>query len=107
MMNMSFKREMPTARVIKEMYPLSDEQTAVKSKRPRSTKYNLGKSPKILLVIGPCSIDREDAVLDYVERLRGVQDKVQDKIVIVLVSTRISRERPATATKDAAPAGSE
>lgn len=94
MMNMSFKREMPTARVIKEMYPLSDEQTAVKKANDQEVQsIILGKSPKFLLVIGPCSADREDAVLDYVERLRGVQNKVQDKIVIV---PRIYTNKPRT-----------
>ena len=52
-----------------------------------------GKSDKFLLVIGPCSADREDAVLDYISRLRGVQEKVSDKILIV---PRIYTNKPRT-----------
>ena len=52
-----------------------------------------GKSDKFLLVIGPCSADHEDSVLDYISRLRTVQDKVADKIMIV---PRIYTNKPRT-----------
>lgn len=93
-MNMEFKREMPTARVVKEMYPLSSE--AIESKRKNDAEIKrvfTGDSNKFLLVIGPCSADREDAVLDYVSRLRTVQDKVREKIIII---PRIYTNKPRT-----------
>ncbi len=94
MMNMEFKREMPTSRVIKEMYPLSEELVSQKlSNDAKIRDIFLGKSDKLLLVIGPCSADREDAVLDYATRLRKVQEKVEDKIVIV---PRIYTNKPRT-----------
>ncbi len=93
-MNMDFKREMPTARVIKEMYPLSPEMAEQKSKNDQAVQSIFrGESDKFLLVIGPCSADREDAVLEYISRLRTVQDKVADKIVIV---PRIYTNKPRT-----------
>ena len=93
-MNMDFKREMPTARVIKEMYPLSDKLVETKANNDAGVRQIfLGQSHKFLLVIGPCSADREDAVLEYIGRLREVQDKVQDKIVIV---PRIYTNKPRT-----------
>ena len=93
-MNMDFKREMPTARVIKEMYPLSDRLVETKANNDAEVRQIfLGQSHKFLLVIGPCSADREDAVLEYIGRLREVQDKVQDKIVIV---PRIYTNKPRT-----------
>ena len=52
-----------------------------------------GKNNRLLLIIGPCSADREDAVLDYISRLRRVQEKVADKIVIV---PRIYTNKPRT-----------
>ena len=93
-MNMDFKREMPTARVIKEMYPLTAEMQETKKKNDAeiSTIFR-GESDKFLLVIGPCSADREDAVLDYISRLRTVADKVSDKIVIC---PRIYTNKPRT-----------
>ena len=91
---MEFKREMPTSRVIKEMYPLSEELVSQKlSNDAKIRDIFLGKSDKLLLVIGPCSADREDAVLDYATRLRKVQEKVEDKIVIV---PRIYTNKPRT-----------
>ncbi len=93
-MNMDFKREMPTARVIKEMYPLTEEMQETKKKNDAEISAIFkGESDKFLLVIGPCSADREDAVLDYISRLRTVADKVSDKIVIC---PRIYTNKPRT-----------
>ena len=93
-MNMDFKREMPTARVIKEMYPLTEKMQESKKKNDAEISAIFrGESNKFLLVIGPCSADREDAVLDYISRLRTVADKVSDKIVIC---PRIYTNKPRT-----------
>ena len=96
-MNLEFKRELPSARVVKEMYPLSGEDA--KKKKENDTAIQdvfLGKSDKFILIIGPCSADRTDAVLEYTTRLRTVQDKVSDKIVIV---PRIYTNKPRTTGK--------
>ena len=83
-MNMDFKRKLPTPKEIKEMYPISEELADVKKANDKEIQdVFTGKSDKFILVIGPCSADREDAVLDYISRLRNVQEKVKDKIVII------------------------
>lgn len=93
-MKMEFKREMPTARVIKEMYSLSDSQIEKKAANDVEVqKIFTGESNKFLMIIGPCSADREDAVIDYISRLRNIQEKVFDKIVIV---PRIYTNKPRT-----------
>ncbi len=93
-MNMTKIRPMPTAEEIKDMYPLSEEMKAAKKKNDEAVKkILLGESDKLLLIIGPCSADREDAVLEYINKLRKVQDKVADKIVIV---PRIYTNKPRT-----------
>ena len=93
-MNLKFNRELPSARVVKEMYPLSDKGMARKKENDTAIRdIFLGKSDRFILVIGPCSADRSDAVLEYIERLRGVQDKVSDKIVII---PRIYTNKPRT-----------
>ena len=93
-MNMEFKREMPTAAVIKEMYPLSAEMIEKKKQNDEEIKkIFLGESKKLLLIIGPCSADREDAVLDYISRLRELQEKVKDKLIMV---PRIYTNKPRT-----------
>ncbi len=93
-MNMEFKRKLPEPRDVINMYPMSE--ALVKQKKENDVEIRnvfSGKSDKFILVIGPCSADREDAVLDYISRLRKVQDKVKDKIVII---PRIYTNKPRT-----------
>ncbi len=93
-MNMQFYRKLPIPMEIKEQFPASE---AVKATRDRAVSEMKdifsGKSDKFILVIGPCSADREDTVLDYIYRLRGLQDKVSDKIFMV---PRIYTNKPRT-----------
>lgn len=93
-MNMNFKRKLPTPQEIKEMYPLDNELLDVKTKNDEEIKKIFtGESNKLLLIIGPCSADREDSVIDYIKRLRTVQDKVDDVIKII---PRIYTNKPRT-----------
>lgn len=93
-MNMTFKRKLIIPMEIKEMYPISEEgELAKKNNDAAINAIFTGESDKLLLVIGPCSADREDAVIEYISRLRGLQEKVQDRIVIV---PRIYTNKPRT-----------
>ena len=93
-MNMMFKRKLPIPQEIKGMYPVTDELAKIKKERDEQIKAVFdGKSDKFLLVIGPCSADSEEPVLDYVHRLKKVQDKVADKIIII---PRIYTNKPRT-----------
>ena len=93
-MNAEFRKRLPSVQDVKAMYPVSEELSAKKKENDKEVQDIItGKSDKLLLVIGPCSADREDAVLDYITRLRTVQDKIKDKIVIV---PRIYTNKPRT-----------
>ena len=93
-MNMNFIRKLPIPMDVKAMYPATEEMAKIKAERDEEIKKIFtGESDKFLLVIGPCSADREDAVLDYISRLRTVQDKVADKILII---PRIYTNKPRT-----------
>ncbi|MBQ8414938.1 MAG: 3-deoxy-7-phosphoheptulonate synthase [Clostridia bacterium] len=93
-MNMEFYRKLPIPKDIKAQFPLSAEGAkALKQRQEEINKVFSGESDKFVLVIGPCSADREDAVLDYIYRLRGVEEKVNDKIIIV---PRIYTNKPRT-----------
>ncbi len=93
-MNMQFLGKLPIPMEIKAQYPLTHEAAAVKKERDIIIRDIIeGKDKRLLLIIGPCSADREDAVLAYVEKLRLLQDKVQDKIFIV---PRIYTNKPRT-----------
>lgn len=93
-MNMDFVRKLPIPKEIKEQFPIPEEVKKVKAERDAAiADVFTGRSDKFLLIIGPCSADREDSVLDYVNRLAKVQDKVKDKILII---PRIYTNKPRT-----------
>ncbi|MDD6021338.1 MAG: 3-deoxy-7-phosphoheptulonate synthase [Acutalibacteraceae bacterium] len=93
-MNMEFKRKLPAPEDVINMYPLTDEMIRRKAENDKEIRsVFLGESDKLVLLVGPCSADREDAVLDYISRLRDVQEKVKDKIVII---PRIYTNKPRT-----------
>ena len=91
---MMFKRKLPIPQEIKGMYPLTDELAEIKKERDKKIKAVFdGESDKFILVIGPCSADSEEPVVDYANRLKKVQDKVEDKIIII---PRIYTNKPRT-----------
>lgn len=93
-MNMEFKRKLPAPQDVINMYPVTEEMKQKKAENDAAIRSVFtGESDKFILVIGPCSADREDAVLDYISRLRTVQDKVKDKIIII---PRIYTNKPRT-----------
>lgn len=93
-MNMIFERKLTIPKEVKEMYPITAEMKKTVDERiDELKKIFSGESDKFLLVIGPCSADRDDSVLDYIGRLREVQEKVKDKIFIV---PRIYTNKPRT-----------
>ena len=93
-MNMDFKRKLAIPIEVKEMYPLTGTMSMIKEERDAEIrKIFSGKSDKILLIIGPCSADNETSVMDYLERLAGVQERVRDKILIV---PRVYTNKPRT-----------
>ena len=93
-MNMEFIRKLPIPKDIKAEYPMTAELSALKAERDGEIRRVFtGESDKLILVIGPCSADNEDSVLDYISRLRRVQEQVEDKIIII---PRIYTGKPRT-----------
>ena len=93
-MDMKFFRKLPVPKELKEQFPADERIVKIKQERdPEIRRTFEGKSDKLLLIIGPCSADREDAVLDYLTRLSKVQEKVKDKIMII---PRVYTNKPRT-----------
>ena len=93
-MNMDFKRKLTIPAELKQQYPCTPEMTAVFEARDRELKDILsGRSNRLALIIGPCSADREDSVLDYISRLVPVQEQVKDKLLII---PRVYTNKPRT-----------
>ena len=93
-MDMNFIRKLPTPQELKEEFPISEEIKAAKEKRDEEIRRIFtGESDKFLLIIGPCSADNEEAVLDYMHRLAKVAEQVKDKIFII---PRVYTNKPRT-----------
>lgn len=94
-MSMVFKRKLPIPKEIKERFPLDARSASFRESKIKEIKDILsGKDRRLLMIIGPCSADREDAVLDYISRLARVQREVADRLLIV---ARVYTNKPRTA----------
>ena len=93
-MSFNFKRRLPIPMEIREGMPLSYAMTERKVHFDRVISDIMrGESDKLLVVIGPCSADREDAVLEYATRLAALQERVSDRLVLV---PRVYTNKPRT-----------
>lgn len=93
-MGFEFIKKLPTPEDIRKNYPINAEIQNIKAARDKEIRdIFTGKSKKFLAIIGPCSADNEDAVCDYLLRLRKVQEKIQDKVLII---PRIYTNKPRT-----------
>ncbi len=93
-MGMNFNRKLPIPKEIKELYPVTEKVAEIKAQKDKEIRDIFeGKDNRLLLIIGPCSADKEEPVLDYISRLVGVQEQVKDKIFII---PRIYTGKPRT-----------
>ena len=94
MKNMDFLRKLPTPKEIKALYPLREDLEQIKLKNDEEIQNVFtGKSDKFIIIIGPCSADREDSVLEYMHRLRKLEQQVNDVLVII---PRLYTNKPRT-----------
>ena len=93
-MSMQFHRKLPIPKMVKQEYPLTARMEQVKAARDAEIRAVFeGKSDKFILVIGPCSADHREPVLEYISRLRRLEEQVGDKILII---PRIYTNKPRT-----------
>lgn len=93
-MNCDFEKKLAIPMEVKEMYPLSGKLADIVEKRASElASIFRGETDKLVLIIGPCSADNPDSVIDYISRLRGISEKVSEKIFIV---PRIYTNKPRT-----------
>ena len=92
--NMNFIRKLPIPMEVKKQFPVSPEVAAVREEQLAQMQAILrGDDPRLLLIIGPCSADHEEPVLDYVHRLARMQEQVRDKLLLV---PRVYTNKPRT-----------
>lgn len=93
-MNMQFYRKLPIPQLVKEEYPVDAQMAQKKAERDAAIKAIFdGSSDKFLLIIGPCSADHREPVLEYISRLCRIQEQIKDKILII---PRIYTNKPRT-----------
>ena len=93
-MNVEFEKKLALPIEVKEIYPVTGQMDKIVSEKRAGLEAILsGRDDRLLLIIGPCSADREDSVIDYISRLCPIQEKVQDKIFII---PRIYTNKPRT-----------
>ena len=93
-MNMNFHRKLPIPKEVKEDYPVTLRMAEIKAVRDEAIRSVFdGSSDKFILVIGPCSADYSEPVLEYISRLKRVEEQVSDKIIII---PRIYTNKPRT-----------
>ena len=91
---MTFQRKLPIPKEVKKEFPLSEKMAQIKAARDEEIKAVFdGSSDKFILIIGPCSADHTEPVLEYISRLRKVADQVADKIIMI---PRIYTNKPRT-----------
>ena len=93
-MNLDFKRKLPIPQQIKKHYPITAEMNKKKQERAEELrKIFMGESDKFILIIGPCSADSREPVLEYISRLCRVQEQVKEKLFLI---PRIYTNKPRT-----------
>ena len=93
-MQMNFHRKLPIPLEVKKEYPLTERMADVKAARDEAIKAVFdGRSNKFILVIGPCSAEHREPVLEYISRLKKLEEQVSDKIIII---PRIYTNKPRT-----------
>ncbi len=96
-MSMNFVRKLPIPAEVKKEYPIPQKVAEIKEQRDKEIRDVLcGNSDKFLVIIGPCSADSAEPVLEYVHRLAKVQDKVSDRLILI---PRVFTNKPRTTGK--------
>ena len=100
-MSFEFVKKLPAPNEIKRDFPVPERIARLKAQRDAEIRDVItGKADKFLAIIGPCSADNETAVLDYTLRLKKVQEKIKDKVIIFHAYTQTNRVQPVPVTRE-------
>jgi 3-deoxy-7-phosphoheptulonate synthase len=85
----------PPARLLGELPLGTDRAKAVVKARGEVTEVLHGRDPRLMVVVGPCSVHDPKAALDYANRLAATARNLRDDLLIVM---RVYFEKPRTTT---------
>ncbi len=93
-MAINFIKKLPIPSEVKKLHPLPEKVIRTKERRDAEIRDVFTcASDKFVVIIGPCSADNQESVLDYIHRLAVLQDKVGDRLVLI---PRIYTNKPRT-----------
>lgn len=88
------KSRLPEPEILKKEMPMSDQAKAVKKARDQEIRNIFeGKDDRFIVIIGPCSADNEDSVLEYCHKLAQINEQVKDRLMII---PRVYTNKPRT-----------
>lgn len=91
---MKYLKQLPEPDELSEKYSLTERQKKNRIESLENLKNIItGKDKRKIIIVGPCSADREDAVLEYVVKLAALQEEVYEKFIII---PRIYTGKPRT-----------
>ena len=87
-------RPLPSPRALRERFALSHTlMQQIQAQRQHIRRILSGEDTRLLVVVGPCSLHDEKAVLDYADRLAALAPRVEDQLLLVM---RAYVEKPRT-----------
>ena len=93
-MDLEFERKLTIPMETKALYPVTKDLVPIVEARAKALREIFeGRDRRLLLIIGPCSADNADSVIDYISRLRRLQERVEDRLFLV---PRIYTNKPRT-----------
>ena len=93
-MSLHMKSRLPEPEILKKEMPMSDQAKAVKKARDQEIRNIFeGKDDRFIVIIGPCSADNEDSVLEYCHKLAQINEQVKDRLMII---PRVYTNKPRT-----------
>ncbi|MEM9602745.1 MAG: 3-deoxy-7-phosphoheptulonate synthase [Pseudomonadota bacterium] len=87
-------RPLPSPHAVKSRHALSQADRLFVSRTRTSTVNVLrGRDPRLLAIVGPCSVHRVDEALDYADRLATLAHSLDDALLVLM---RVYIEKPRT-----------
>ena len=86
--------KLPPPEQLKREYPASEasNETALEG-RETIRRILTGEDPRLLAIVGPCSIHDPDAAIEYAKRLVELRKEVEESVYVVM---RVYFEKPRT-----------
>ena len=94
--NLNIVEVMPitSPKKLKDLLPVSDSVIETVLNARNAIKNILeGEDPRLLMIVGPCSIHDPKAAIEYAERLKKLADEVSETVLVVM---RVYFEKPRT-----------